>query len=258
MLKIISLNIEGSRHLESRILPFLQQEQPDVICLQEVYKTDLPLFEKIGLTGHFQPMANIDKLAPFWPEARGEMGLFLGVKLPLKIKNHKFELYSGEAGKIPNFSEHQGHNFWNRYLGWIQLEIDGETSLNPEVFTIATTHFTYAVGGQVTSLQRQDFAKLLRLAKKLPPHLLMGDFNTPRGKELWSQLTQEHGYQDHTPPTAKTTIDNDLHRAENEINFVVDGFFSQLEESPYQVSAVKLVSGVSDHQAVVGLVEVKD
>ena len=54
-MKLISLNIEGSKHLE-RIIPFITKESPDVLCLQEVFKADLHLFEKLGYTCHFLPL----------------------------------------------------------------------------------------------------------------------------------------------------------------------------------------------------------
>ena len=56
-------------------------------------------------------------------------------------------------------------------------------------------------------------------------------------------------YQD-----VKTTIDNQLHRSDDEIMVVVDGFFSQPE---YEVDQVRVVPGVSDHMAIIGEVERK-
>lgn len=40
MLKIISLNLERSKHLHLN-LPFFQRENPDVLCLQEVLEADI-------------------------------------------------------------------------------------------------------------------------------------------------------------------------------------------------------------------------
>jgi len=55
MLKIISLNIEGRKHL-SRVMPFFEREKPDVICLQEIYESDFEKIEKeTGMKGIFEP-----------------------------------------------------------------------------------------------------------------------------------------------------------------------------------------------------------
>ena len=51
-LKIISLNIEMDNHFE-RILPFINEVQPDVILLQEVLGKDKAYLEEMtGMTGH--------------------------------------------------------------------------------------------------------------------------------------------------------------------------------------------------------------
>ena len=55
-LKLISINIEMDRHLDL-IQSFLKKEKPDVVCLQEVLKSDFPkLGEKFGMTGVFANM----------------------------------------------------------------------------------------------------------------------------------------------------------------------------------------------------------
>ena len=90
-LKLISLNIERSKHLD-RVIPFLQKESPDVVCLQELAKKDIPAFEQtIGGACFFAPMANhgegYDDVAPGivgvgmfsrWPVAREEIHYYSG------------------------------------------------------------------------------------------------------------------------------------------------------------------------------------
>lgn len=39
-MKLISLNIEGHKHID-RQLPFFEIEAPDVLCLQEVFEPDV-------------------------------------------------------------------------------------------------------------------------------------------------------------------------------------------------------------------------
>ncbi len=246
MIKIFNLNLEGHHHLQSRILPFLAEEKPEIVCFQEVFKSDLPLFAEFGYQGRFQAMTQIKPDSFFKQSVAGEFGLFLGSKLPIVAGD--FSLYRGDPDATPVAPKILGKNpqianIFNRYLGWIKVK------KAEEVYTVATTHFTYDPGGEVNQLQRQDLTKLLNITNQLPPHLLTGDLNTPRGKELWSRLARH--YQDNVPAEVETTIDNQLHRADRELKLVVDAFFSQ---PPYQVKSLQVLSGLSDHKGLLGLV----
>jgi len=58
MVKLIQLNIEGSRHL-ARVVPFLENEKPDIVCLQELNEKDVPhILDALGETAVyvFTPM----------------------------------------------------------------------------------------------------------------------------------------------------------------------------------------------------------
>lgn len=249
MIKIFNLNVEGHRHLEEKILPFLAAKKPEVICFQEVFAADLPFLAEQGYQGRFQAMTQIKPDSFFQQPVSGGLGLFLGAKLP--IEAGEFILYRGEPNSIPVAPKILGKNpkianFFNRYLGWIRVK------KAEELYTVATTHFTYDPQGQVNQAQRQDLAKLLTITSQLPPHLLTGDLNTPRGKELWSQL--EEYYKDNVPADVETTIDNQLHRADHQLKLVVDAFFSQ---PPYRVKSLEVISGLSDHKGLLGQVAVK-
>ena len=76
--------------------------------------------------------------------------------------------------------------------------------------------------------------------------LLIGDFNSPRGKEVFTRLSCR--YIDNMPKSLTTTLDKKYHRSKENIKFVVDGIFS----SPsLKVEHIKVVDGVSDHMAIV-------
>ena len=50
-LKLISLNIEGDKHIP-QVLAFFKREQPEIICLQEVFLPDFKMFKKeLGMEG---------------------------------------------------------------------------------------------------------------------------------------------------------------------------------------------------------------
>jgi hypothetical protein len=54
--------------------------------------------------------------------------------------------------------------------------------------------------------------------------------------------------KDNIPPEVTTTLDQEIHGVKG-LQFVVDGMFSQ---PPYVVNNVRVVTGVSDHCALVG------
>jgi exonuclease III len=58
MARLLSLNIEHSKHL-GRLIPFLSEYKPDVVCLQELVASDIEAIqEQTGLAySHFVPMA---------------------------------------------------------------------------------------------------------------------------------------------------------------------------------------------------------
>jgi len=61
-LKLVSLNIEGSKHLDL-VLSFLEREAPDVVCVQELFESDAPLFEsRLGMEHAFAPICRATRL----------------------------------------------------------------------------------------------------------------------------------------------------------------------------------------------------
>lgn len=240
MVKLISCNIEGKKHLKPRVLPFLADEKPDVLCLQEVRQADVSQIEAAaGVTGQFVPMADVATPTWFIDEAQGEVGIYIGSKFAHQELGAECYFGSPENLPIPDIN-HIDHNFWNRYLAWTIFNKDDQQ------YAVVTTHFTYALGGGVNDLQRQHLRKILKITnEKLPAHILVGDFNAPRGGEIFTELSQQ--YTDNIPLEIETTLDENLHR-DGKITLVVDGLFSQPE---YKVSNVRVVSGVSDHMALV-------
>lgn len=76
-----------------------------------------------------------------------------------------------------------------------------------------------------------------------------GDFNAPRGGEIFSMLSSK--YRDNIPKEVTTTLDRNLHRNGEDEGFpeiVVDGLFSA---GSHQAHDTRVVRGVSDHCAVI-------
>jgi len=237
--KLVTLNIEGNRHLPE-VKAFLQREQPDIICLQEVFEVHVPeLADALGMQPFYTPMSNVTT-GSIHADPFGYWGLLQLVSPQCEIVEQKAEYYVGSRESIPIFFENENPNSINRAVLWSSIRKNGEE------LTVATTHFTWSPQGATTEEQLRDFAALQKITQALPPHVLCGDFNAPREREIFSTLSSI--YQDNIPNEVTSTLDEHLHKA-GKLEYVVDGYFS----SPgIIVQDVRVVPGVSDHCAVVG------
>lgn len=238
-MKLVSLNIEGDNHYD-KIFPLFEREKPDIICLQEFFLCDLSLFEeRLSMQGYAVATSIIDQPNPYRMSPRGEQGVAIFTRLPAVFGS---KTYVGQEGVFPNLVD-VGADGVNHAIAWLDIQEGGE------VYRIVTTHFTWSPGGSVTDLQRDHLRKLLTTIEPLGEIILCGDFNAPRGKEIFDTLAST--YQDNIPGDVQTTMDNALHRNSNLDPLVVDVLFS----SPsYAVADVRVVSGVSDHCAIVASV----
>lgn len=233
-IKIVNLNIEGDKHLPE-VIGLVERERPDVVCLQEIFAEDFKLFtETFEMRGIFSPMVFIDRPGQPGFKKREIFGAAVMSKLAgnfgsgyyFKRRGQDLPVYGGN----PNAA--------NRTLVW--QKIDGGP-------TVASTHFTWSKGGQATNRQKKEFNGLMKLlGDRIKPDVLCGDFNAPRGGEIWGELAKR--MTDNIPPEAKTTLDPLLHYA-NGVELVVDGFFTA-PNSKIRVKSLRLIGGVSDHLAI--------
>lgn len=238
--KIISLNIEGDKHL-GLIIPFLEKEKPEVICLQEVMEVNLPLFEKVvSGKSYFVPMINVGHKNRQEIKSRGRLGL--AVFTALKVISVEEKIYVGTFNNMPEFMDGT-RVIPNRVVLSVKVEKDGE------IFTFSVTHLTWTEDGESTDEQLKDLKRLFRVLDQ--DTILCGDFNAPRGRKTWSRLSRK--FADNIPAEVTTTLDDDRHKKPG-LNFVVDGLFTG---KSYQAENVRVVCGVSDHCAVVGEISKK-
>lgn len=233
-LRLISLNIERAKHYDL-VLPFLKAQTPDIVCLQEMLERDIPLFkEALGMDAVYAPM-------DWYPaeEKPALMGIAIFSRFP--IRDSRILYY---AGNPQNISPTQAQRTVNNFA---LLVADVEQS--GSLYRIGTTHFLWTFDGSVSSEQREAFAKLLPLLEAEREIVFCGDFNAPRGGEIFSMLAKK--YTDNVPSQYTTSIDGSLHRA-GPLQHMVDGLFST---PAYQVSQVRMVCGVSDHCALVGEIQ---
>lgn len=245
--RLVSLNIERSKHLH-RVLPFLRTHTPDVLCLQELLERDVPHFEALfSFRTSFVPLSLYQDKAG----NAGPQGICIFSNIPIVRDEVRYyvrntqELPTTVAEQIATYSQA------NRAVLFVEVEKDRV------IHRISTTHFTWSERGEATALQRSHLSMLMDVLceEEEKGFVLCGDFNLPRGGELFSQIAKK--YKDNIPAHYETSIDIDLHRAKDDdpvglSTKMVDGLFTTPE---YRASDVSLVSGVSDHCAIVATIE---
>lgn len=233
-ISLVNLNIEGGRHLE-RVRNFIEEIKPDVVCLQEVLESNFKSFEKnFGMSGLYAPLT---RLPEDYKRDRGEIvGTAIFSRLPIKEK--KSEYYYGNGGEVKflnkeNIAETESFNLLKMVI-----------ASNDEDYVIATTHFVWTPDGEANADQRKAIDSLLNLTKKESSLVLCGDFNAPRGREIFAKIASV--YKDNIPAKYESSLDPNLHRVKR-LRLMVDGLFSTPD---YRIEDVKLTCGVSDHCAV--------
>ncbi len=235
MAKLISLNVEGRKHHEL-IIPFLNKERADIICLQEASKElEQLLIERDYHTTFSQMLINSDSNDDF------AQGILIASKSSLASK---ITTYHKDDVRI---SPEQKNS---RTFSYILIE----TNINGETFNIATTHLMDTADGREDDFQIAGVKELLNHLDKERPHIICGDFNMPRGyNSLYGKFTSR--YKDTVPVDYSSSLDKNIHKLgqvklDQPIfeKYMVDYIFTQ---SPYRAENVHLVFGISDHAAVI-------
>ncbi len=238
------INIERENHL-NRILPFIESEGPDVLCLQEVCEKDLTLFEALGYTGDFLPETQY---------RLGGVPITDGTALLSRypLDNFKSYYYQGSRESVGIFYD-------DDVIGTQQKSIlHADCIINGEIFTIATTHFTWTPNGSVASdTQKESMTKFSAYISKMKPHVMCGDFNIPRNLNPLYQELCKH-YTDAIPLTYASSLDRTLHKGGDDPrkanlfdSYMVDYIFTQ---PPYTATDVRLEFGLSDHAGVIATI----
>lgn len=237
MLKLITINIEKNNHY-SRIIPFITKEQPDVLCLQEIPESFIPELHTLGYHTTYAPRLRV---------LLGENEESLGTAFASKVPHQSRSIYYyGDEARARAIL---GTNPEDMSFAYIIADIATEQGN----YTIATTHLADTKDGHEDDFQIILMTNLLKLLAAEVPHCICGDFNMPRGfNALYEQFITK--YTDTIPTHFASSLDKNIHRLGNVAidepifeKYMVDYIFSQ---SPYQVSAVQLHFGVSDHAAV--------
>jgi endonuclease/exonuclease/phosphatase family metal-dependent hydrolase len=227
-LQLLQLNVERDKHWD-RILPFLKAEAFDVVCLQELREEDAQRLQaELGLSLHFVPTTR-------------HSGKIQGIGIFSKTlaRDTRTHWYGGteDIRDFVNGTEAEKRAS-QRYMIAV-----ADIAHDDAAVTVATTHFPWTPDGSASDFQRESVQRLLNTLKAETGFVLCGDFNAPRGGEIWSTLAAH--YRDNIPEQYTASLDPELHRAPlAEREKMVDGIFSTPE---YEVKNVERVCGLSDH-----------
>lgn len=236
-LKLVSVNIEGQKHLKE-IRRFLRAEKPDVVAMMEVFEDTLSSLAEDYPYVEFAPGYLADQNGSELIAGRRKWGEVLMSRYPLEKVQ---KIYLGNYGV--NHLPVRGEDTHAPVL------IVAEIIVHQEKYRVGTVHGTWTARGSVTERQQKEMGKMIQVLRG-QEIVVAGDFNVSRGNEIYRQLST--CYRDNVPTNVETTIDPKLHYANKEqagrLRLVVDYVWSTPR---YRVKNVRVVSGVSDHCALV-------
>lgn len=231
MARLASLNIERSRHLD-RVIPFLRDLRPDVVCLQELVQRDIAMIQSgAGLSHvHYVQMA-------VHPVDGQAFGVAILAREPIEAADSLVYHGAGDGTQMFDRSTDETKVATCRYVV-ARARLGGAGT----GVTVATTHFPWTPDGEPRAFQLEAAARLAGMLTG--PVVLTGDFNAPRGGPVFARLAQV--WRDCIPADVKTSIDPELHRA-GPLQLMVDGLFVT---PSYCADDVRLHTGLSDHQGI--------
>lgn len=235
--KLLSVNIEGNKHLDT-VEDFLMREKADVVCLMEVFEDALPKLIEGYPYVEFAPSLILDQDEEIKEGKRIWGEVIMSKYLLTNVRRE----YCGEwsATNLPRCPL-ENH---------VPALILADVEIEGKVYRIGTIHFTWTPMASVTEKQRKHAKQLLKWVSEEGELVLAGDFNIPRGNEMYQELVKT--MKDNIPSEVESTIDPVLHYANKgqrgRLKLVVDYVWSTPN---YKISGVRVVSGVSDHCGLV-------
>lgn len=243
-MKLITLNIERNKHFDT-VMPFIVAEMPDVLCLQEIFESDVYRFEALNYTCAFLPMTKV-----LLNEETHVLGTALCSHSPISEVHSTYFLDFKNGLQI-----HDTRDIINTVRYGV---IGGTINVNNDLYHIITMHFTWTPhGADPSTEQSESLEKLLTYTKNLPPHIICGDFNIPRTESYLYEKIAKH-YTDQIPLEYRSSLDRNKHLvgANPEKAFMFDSYMVDyiFTQPPYVAKDVRLIFGVSDHAAAVATI----
>ncbi len=248
-LNLISLNIEGSLHL-NRFPQLVLAEDPDVLCLQEVFEHDLQQIAELSHMPHyhFARKAFIPKEQGL-SERDGWWGLAIFSKEPLRDVREVFYRRAESRYATQNY---QTLTKDQRQQAQEGVMLTGMYHKGGDAFPVATLHFTWSFV-TASELQMHDAHRLMAVLAEIPEIILCGDFNVPRVQNACYEIFAQE-LIDAIPRDITNSVDRALHKNGAKItqDLMVDYLFHTKQ---FQAQHVRLVDGVSDHMAIVAQIQ---
>jgi len=250
-MKLISLNIEGAKHW-SLVDPFLDAQQADVICLQEIYEEDAKQHaETLKMQMAFAPMV-------FYPDVTTNTNRKLGVAMFSRAPLNNVAIQNYHMPN-PETQDYDGADQYTMNKTIRRTLLSADITLDGKIFTVATTHFTWTPDGLARDYQHEAAEKLLEMLSAFRQVMVCGDFNMPRGvNDVYEHFAEK--YHDAIPASYTSSLDLTIHRsgknpdiAPRLAGYMIDYIFLS---KGYRAENVLLTPGVSDHCAVVATVDV--
>lgn len=240
-MKLLSVNIEGQRHLD-KIKALLIGENADVVCLAECFPDTVEFISsgkypyQLFASTYMVDQDGEDRLISSKTRRWGEAILSKYPLIDTRITYLSMDSYGPDNLPIHGTDNH------------IPALLLASVKIKGEKYQMGTVHLTWTPKATMTKRQKENVGELLSLVKN-QEIVLAGDFNILRGNQVYGQMTSF--FKDNIPPMIESTIDPDLHYRNTKqsgiLKLVVDYIFSTSE---YRVSDVRVISHVSDHCAL--------
>lgn len=244
-MKIISVNIERNKHFDT-VIPFLEKENPDVVCIQEITESGISKFTDVF--GTYLTFVPFTILKGFEEDVEGQkVGVAILSKRQHFVRGIHYYQGTEQVGVTTKTDIAEGT--FHEHISRAVLVCDCVDDAGNNI-TVSTTHFTYTPDGEPDSWQERGLKKLLDELTPYADLLLTGDFNIPRANGLYKMLCDS--FVDNISPDADSSLDPELHRVKG-LRRMVDYFWTR---GVYRAKDVQFRCGVSDHCAVVGEITV--
>jgi endonuclease/exonuclease/phosphatase family metal-dependent hydrolase len=222
-----------SRDIEKRfgkIVQMVLEYRPDILCLQEVWTSEMKTWADGLLAPYFQYSIDPEEESKL---VIGRYGSGLIMFSNLEVISEEFYIFTGKAR---TFME----NILRRGYHLIKLKWRDTT------LTLVNTHLTSFEKYEETRLEQLHLLNK-RLADEAPPLLLAGDFNMVPGSKAYNHFTNQFNWNDLPKNDENTWIETNPYFDESEPNSRLDYFFGRgLKAVKYKV----LPAIYSDHLAI--------
>ncbi len=235
-IRFLQLNIEGNKHVE-RISKFLQMHEFDVIMLEEAPSD---VVEQIART--FGYPYTVFTFFSHYDFIGQDAGVSILSKYPFV-----------ESGSVPIIDSDEAYEMMTKHKPGYKFALTYALVDVPDMghVRICATHLpVYYPGHETSEFQIKASHKLHEILESYNQFLLCGDFNAPRGYQVFDSFAVK--YKDNIPKEILSTIDPTLHRVPD-LQYVIDVAFITPR---YHVRDVIIHEGLSDHKGVSGVLEI--